>query len=344
MFEPGTKVKLLFTQQRATVIEWMDEEVLRVRLEESGMDVPVFKDQLIRCFDAEKPNETLTNYLTEQEGETAQPPKTSKSKPKPQNKGLFIGFEPDFFLDQVPDHFRVWIINDTPNILVLSAKLQIKDVQTWEEEVLVEANQLGELPILKFDQLNDSPIFHYAVEVNYTNGDTFVSESMIKIKPKPFFNRIAHAPLLEKEVYLFEVKLSAQENQRSGEDLRTYTQKNVKPKPNSPRQSFYTPYADVSEYASFKPEIDLHLEALFDNDQPIDSRHILSTQLAHFESFMRKAIRLGVDQVFVIHGVGAGTLKNAIGQRLKQIPEVDYFKNEYHPRYGFGATEVWFKK
>jgi len=62
----------------------------------------------------------------------------------------------------------------------------------------------------------------------------------------------------------------------------------------------------------------------------------------HFDRFIDKAIRLGVPRVYVIHGIGKGKLKNMIASRLIQIPEVQTFKNEYHPRYGWGATEVIF--
>ncbi|RQH21817.1 hypothetical protein D5R40_31195 [Okeania hirsuta] len=49
-----------------------------------------------------------------------------------------------------------------------------------------------------------------------------------------------------------------------------------------------------------------------------------------------------MERVFVIHGVGEGKLRNAIATRLIKYPEVVSFKNEFHPRYGFGATEIIF--
>jgi dsDNA-specific endonuclease/ATPase MutS2 len=49
-----------------------------------------------------------------------------------------------------------------------------------------------------------------------------------------------------------------------------------------------------------------------------------------------------VDRIFVIHGVGEGKLRDVISTQLMQMTEVKSFKNEFHPRYGFGATEVIF--
>ncbi|NJK83175.1 MAG: Smr/MutS family protein [Saprospiraceae bacterium] len=66
----------------------------------------------------------------------------------------------------------------------------------------------------------------------------------------------------------------------------------------------------------------------------------MRTQLKFFDAFLEKALRLGVEKIFIIHGVGTGKLKDAIANRLLQHPYVATFKNEYHPRYGWGATEA----
>jgi dsDNA-specific endonuclease/ATPase MutS2 len=42
------------------------------------------------------------------------------------------------------------------------------------------------------------------------------------------------------------------------------------------------------------------------------------------------------------HGLGEGKLRTAIARRLKEMHEVSAYKNEYHPKYGWGATEVIF--
>ena len=42
-------------------------------------------------------------------------------------------------------------------------------------------------------------------------------------------------------------------------------------------------------------------------------------------------------------GLQAGLLKQRIATRLLRMPEVKTFKNEYHARYGYGATEVIFE-
>ena len=75
----------------------------------------------------------------------------------------------------------------------------------------------------------------------------------------------------------------------------------------------------------------------------LDKGEIVRIQMLHFQRFLDNALKLGVSKVFVIHGVGEGKLRETIAARLADNPHVLKFKNEYHHKYGYGATEVIFK-
>ena len=47
--------------------------------------------------------------------------------------------------------------------------------------------------------------------------------------------------------------------------------------------------------------------------------------------------------MIVIHGLGKGKLREEVMRLLREYKEVAHFKNEYHPKYGFGATEISFE-
>ncbi|MEL7428231.1 MAG: Smr/MutS family protein, partial [Bacteroidota bacterium] len=129
----------------------------------------------------------------------------------------------------------------------------------------------------------------------------------------------------------------------SKESLKHYTNKAAAEKSQSNRWfNLQEMPHEVWEMATFKNEIDLHIQNLLDDPTSIDKKQILGVQLSHFEDFMQQAIRIGVDRVFIIHGVGEGKLRAEVQKRLSDIPEVKSFKNEYHGRYGYGATEVIF--
>jgi len=87
--------------------------------------------------------------------------------------------------------------------------------------------------------------------------------------------------------------------------------------------------------SNFNPEIDLHAEHLTDRWHKMNNAEILRLQLNAFDSYLHKAAQVGVPRVFIIHGLGKGRLRDEIASRLIQHPEVETFKNEYHPRYGF---------
>ena len=100
------------------------------------------------------------------------------------------------------------------------------------------------------------------------------------------------------------------------------------------------PVANVNEYATFVREIDLHIELLHDDAHKLTNTEMINLQLRHFETYLSKAVRLNITKVYIIHGVGKGKLKEMIHARLKRHPDVNFYKNEYHEKYGWGATEV----
>ena len=92
-----------------------------------------------------------------------------------------------------------------------------------------------------------------------------------------------------------------------------------------------------------KQEVDLHIEALENNWKGLSNIAILAIQLNAFQRYLDLAITHHQHSLIVIHGVGKGKLRDEIHQLLKQTPEVATFVNQYHARYGYGATEITFK-
>src|SRR5690606_22291195 len=168
-------------------------------------------------------------------------------------------------------------------------------------------------------------------------------QKTLKIKAKQFFSKVATAPFLNRPVHLFKVfeNFSVEANSQN-EDLKNYTQRMVAPQKS--RSSAFKRFEihDSKAYAEFIPEIDLHIEKLSDRHEKLGNGEIVRIQLAAFEKFMSKALRLGVTRALSIHAVGEGRLRDEIATRLLKMPEVKSFKNEYHPRYAHGATEVEF--
>ena len=57
---------------------------------------------------------------------------------------------------------------------------------------------------------------------------------------------------------------------------------------------------------------------------------------------MDKAIADRKLEFRVVHGLGKGKLKEEIYKILEKHEQVKSYKNEYHSRYGYGSTIIYF--
>ena len=74
-----------------------------------------------------------------------------------------------------------------------------------------------------------------------------------------------------------------------------------------------------------------------------DLFEMLEMQLNAFEKYYDLAVSHHQPELIIIHGVGEGKLRNEIHEALRLKNEVKSFVNQFHPLYGFGATEIYFK-
>ena len=88
--------------------------------------------------------------------------------------------------------------------------------------------------------------------------------------------------------------------------------------------------------------IDLHIEKLSDDWKHLSNYEILSLQVKIFEKYFDLAVGHHQHSLTVIHGVGEGRLRDEIHDLLRLKKEVKSFVNQYHPLYGYGATEIFF--
>jgi hypothetical protein len=114
---------------------------------------------------------------------------------------------------------------------------------------------------------------------------------------------------------------------------RARTEKQAKP--------FYRSPIDTDRFARFPREIDLHLHKLVADPSKVDPTEALGFQLRAFADYLREAVELGIPSFFVIHGLGEGRLRQKVREMLREDPHVRDSRNDYHPKYGHGATEVF---
>lgn len=349
LFATGTRVRMKHTGDEGVITGALDMSMVNVLLDNEDMEIPVFVEDLINIEEEKQAQSKKT--VVKAKVVKGKQKKVIKKPEFPEmemqyaiikSMGLQLAFDPVYKADNSVEKYQIYLINDTQYAVLFSLTLALKQVvkiKLNDKLDSVSAMMIGEL---YFDQLNDIPHFKIECWQITTAGTGKKMSRDIKIKAQQFFKKTITAPIINKKVHHYKVFENFDVPNKKGEDLKSYTKRNTSPSKANNKYLRHIPSHEVADFANFETEIDLHLEKLQGQKTKVSNAEKLRLQLYHFDEYLDKAIRLGVPRVFIIHGVGKGRLKNEIASRLVQHPDVKTFKNEYHPRYGYGATEVIF--
>ncbi|MFN8309132.1 MAG: Smr/MutS family protein [Chitinophagales bacterium] len=103
-----------------------------------------------------------------------------------------------------------------------------------------------------------------------------------------------------------------------------------------------SPSNDV-KFSKAGAEVDLHVDSAQFKNGKRGEQYAIEHQLEIFEKALDAAVAAGKWELRIIHGNGSGKLKTAIHQMLKKNRFVKSFNSDYHPKYGFGSTVVYFQ-
>jgi len=342
----GTKVRLKHTGDLGEVTRLLEDDMVIVRLQADNMEIPIFIDDLVNAEDEQK---KVTKAKRIEKSKPERPDKPIEYQVDTQyqilkSAGIQLAFNAVHGPDDLVKYYEIYLINDTIYDVIFSFNLDLEYQTPRNIHGKISHHSTYDLGKLLYDELNDAPIVTLECRQVTTAGTGKAHFKEIRIKPKQFFKKVLTAPFLNKPVHLYKFFESFDVPEiEPEEDLKSYTQKNKKP--TFRKKEYYSNVnkINVEEFANFPSEIDLHIENLTSNSKKMTNGQKLQLQLDHFEEYIRKAVNLGVDRVYVIHGVGKGRLRDSIASILMKHSDVKTFKNEYHVRYGFGATEVIFK-
>ncbi|MEM9836817.1 MAG: Smr/MutS family protein [Bacteroidota bacterium] len=344
----GSRVRLKLSGDTGSVSDILGEDLVQVKLDGGLGYIPVPTDAL--TYEHEPPDGKPSQgarYLA------GKPPKNDEQEPVQLDLGYTIlnpwgvqlAFDPVQRLNADPERYRVYLINDTGHPLIFQVKLLINKQATWNRVGQLDGTAYFELGDLKHNELNDSPSFEVEVRPQLSTGTGPKHHQLLKIKPKQFFSKWLTAPLLNRKVYHYVVFPTIRQSPAPAptakkESLAAYTSRQKKRPQQQP--SYLSAVPSPQEIAHFPPEIDLHITALLEDPKKVNKQQYLGIQLDHCRAYLRKANTLGVERVYLIHGLGEGKLKQAIHRELRKMTFVKSFRNEFHPKYGHGATEVIF--
>ena len=264
-----------------------------------------------------------------------------------QGSGIRLAFDPQLNNEAEPVAYEVYLLNGTDQKVIYEVKVATGSAKRWSKSSLLEPKSKKRLEAVEYRWLNEKLTVELDVRVVLVGGTGPRHFEKIRIKPAQFFSKYTEVPELYREAHLYEVfpelktTNTAPAASPSQPSLRSLTQQQIAKRPKPQPEKTLT-QTDLSAKLEFEEVLDLHLTNLVPDPAAIPKHEVLPLQLKTYDDYLARAIRLGVDSVFIIHGVGNGVLKRAIHSRLHRTKFIREFKNEYHPKYGFGATEIIF--
>ncbi|MEO6949168.1 MAG: Smr/MutS family protein [Ginsengibacter sp.] len=330
----GDTILVLHSNEEGEVTEIMNEKMVMIKVDK--VQFPVYTDQIdfpyFKRF-TEKRKEVKkkeTVYIDQLQKEK----KVDKAKVA---TGMWLSFLPvfdkDVFDDDVVQKFKMHLLNHTNDTLNFVYEVNFKGNPDFNLTNVIHPFSDFYLHDIAFEEMNDAPRFEFDFTLqppDKKRAEHF--EANLKIKAKILFKKIEEMRL--KNEPSFTINL-----------YESYPDKieEVAPDYNYSGGLFYNVKRIKEKLPPARSVVDLHIEKLTDNYKTLSNFEILTIQLNHFEKFYHLAVINRQPNLIVIHGVGTGKLRMEIHEILKLKREVKSFANQYHPNFGFGATEIFFQ-
>ncbi|MBL0884134.1 MAG: Smr/MutS family protein [Chitinophagaceae bacterium] len=340
-YQVGDDIIVLHSNEEGKVIELINDKM--VMIEVRGVKFPAYMDQIDFPY-------FYRFTKKKQEPEKKVAPKkyidqVPKEKPKPNQiqvaDGVWLSFIPKFALDDFNDEIvellKVHLVNKTSDAYQFTYKQFFLTDLNFELVNQVQGFHDFYLHDIDFEAVNDSPSF--AIDFSLLapkKGKAAHYEAQLKVKPKQIFQRIETLKENNEPTFSYQLFKEYPEQNEAEDyvDLSKLSNKGYKIYDASKVRQHLPPARSV---------IDLHIEKLTDKYDHLSNIEIIGIQLSEFEKWFDLAVAHRQPSLIVIHGVGKGRLREEIHDILKTKREVKHFINQYDPRFGYGATEVFFQ-
>ncbi len=339
-FEVGDKVVVRLTNEDAEVVEIINDRMVLVEVR--GVKFPAYTDQLDYPYFKQFSKQKLVpekkpvpkTYIDQV------PKEKIKQLPKREPNGVWLTFIPVFeqdeFGDEVVSVLKVHLHNQNNTGYGFTYAVHYFGEPDFELRNQVLAHQDFYLHDVPFANLNDAPSFHLDFTLLTPDKKKVPHyEASLKLKPKQLFLRIQQ--LQEKGEPTFSYQLF--------NDYPDYVEEE-KMELGKLAAAGYKVYAAAQARQHLPPArtvVDLHIEKLTESWKSMSNAEILQYQVNEFEKYYDLALAHRQPMLTVIHGLGSGRLRDEIHGLLRLRKPVKSFVNQYDPRYGYGATEIYFQ-
>lgn len=350
-YEPGDKIRLKRTGEEGTLRTILDKEM--VEIEVGGVLFPVFVDEL------EHPYLSWFAKLTQEKQEQQQKQKEREKilanhraahsdlfaagqRPAKHPSGVHLAILPEFASQQedLVAALKIYLVHHLDQPSQFSYTMAVGGAVDFQLTGSLMPGQHLYLHRFDFDLLNEQPRFPWGLQ---PEGGHREEQGKLRLKPKLIFDHVqgmqqGKPPLLliplVKEWTPLETIVPKPQKALKSRRLDREKPKTPRPRPRVGKPKMMD--------APPKYELDLHMEALLPGHRGMSAAEMLRTQLRVLEKEVHYAIAKGVDRMYIIHGIGKGVLRHQVHQFLSSLEAVKSYQNDWHPRYGYGATEVIF--
>lgn len=338
-YQQGDEIIVLLSNEEGKVVEIMSDKM--VMIEVRGVKFPAYMDQIdfpyFKRFSEKK-------VVVEKKNDKVFIDQVPKEKPQPNQikvaDGVWLSFIPKFILDdfndEVVDLLKIYLVNKTDKAYKFKYVQKFLGADEFELHNEVLAFHDFYLHDIPFASVNDSPAFNFEFSLLHPQKKKVeYFETSFKLKPKQVFQRIEQMKNTSDpgiSYKLFDTYPDSMEPEKY--ELSSLASKGYK---------IYEANKIRQNLEPAKSVIDLHIEKLSDNWEHMSHFEILTQQLDEFEKWYQLAVDNRLPSFIVIHGVGIGKLRDEIHDILKTKKDVKTFINQYDPRFGYGATEIFFQ-
>jgi len=329
-FSIGDKILLKQTGEEGHVTAYIDKLMIEVEVNDTRFPVHIadIDHPYLKWF-TEKNKTKKAPVVPEQ-----LPVEKEKLRKPRLAKGIYLSFVPVFKVEEmedVVDYLKIYLLNEMPQAVKFSYEVKLLHESEFKHEGTIHA--FGDIYLHKVDYalMHDQPRFHWTL-TDTGSKDMAPAEGILRIRPQKLFEHISDVLL-------------------NGSPTFTYLlTSDFLPKPKEHKEKYvptvkpdYITGNNIAKLEKPKFEIDLHTEALQYDTEGLGPTEIINIQLDTMQKYVHLAIVNKQERMVVIHGLGKGKLKDEVHKILKRIPEVFIFTNEWHGKYGFGATEIYFR-
>lgn len=364
-FKVGDKVRFLNEKGGGIVTALISTTMVKVAIEE-GFEVPVLAAELIKIEPAGAADRFFDRKInvpapTQQQQTPATPAPVEKVPAKTEEdyedsvkplyrqsgagipEGIYINYTPHDQKFLLTGSLDIYLINNTPCEAIFSFMLEDEnrtysgvnyDVIPPYSKILIETITREDLELWT----------NGIVQVIFYKSELLDIYSPMhahfKIKATRFYKETSYQdfPLVGSKAIVINLGDLASQKLEGG--VLPDQKANIDPAAKQ-KVDAISPSAMIDKHRTGprEAEVDLHISALRSDYATMPQGEILLYQIDYFSKMLDNAIAYNYNRVIFIHGIGNGTLKSAIIDRLKDYENIE-LKRAPFAQYGYGAIEV----